>query len=82
MQDPPLPEVIVWEQCRPLFDLLLTSLFILVAVQWVTMVVVVCCLCRETTRADREKTAIAGRFPENSAQPKDSPDVESHCLSA
>lgn len=61
-------EALVWEQPGQFIEMLLISMLIVVAVHFVAMVIMIVCLCRETTRA--------GHLPPETTEPGETAPVE------
>lgn len=63
MNEPPLPDDLVWGVCRPFFELLLTVLPVAVLSMFLTVLILISFCCRETTRARRRNDRAAGHLP-------------------
>jgi hypothetical protein len=76
MNDQPLTEILLWGLHRQFLEFLMIGLLVAVAMHAVAMLILIFCLCREATRANRKKAGTDERVPLEAGAPVETLNVE------
>ena len=76
MNDQRLTEIFVWHLYGQFSELLITGLLVAVILLFVTVLILIFCLCREATRAGRKNAGTDERVPLEAGAPVETLNVE------